>query len=72
MARLCLELLSRNSGEDLKYPGASVGINYYSKAIQYAKELEATGLSREIAAVRAVKEKLFVENGVIYPTRWEV
>ena len=71
MARLCLELLSRDTAENEIYPGASKG-SRFPEAAQYAKELEATGVSKENAAVRAVKEKLVVPSGFIYPTRWEI
>jgi hypothetical protein len=71
MARLCLELLSRDTAENEIYPGASKGPRF-PEAAQYAKELEATGVSKENAAVRAVKEKLIAPSGFIYPSRWEV
>ena len=72
IARLCLEVLCRDSSEGkLKYPGASSALNVFSVAIQYARELEAAGVSKDNAAVRAVKEKLFIANGLKYPTRWE-
>ena len=44
----------------------------FSETYEYAKELEVTGNSKESAATKAVKEKLFVPNGVFYPTRWEL
>lgn len=71
IARLCLELLSRETAENETYPGISKGPRF-PEAAEYAKELEATGISKENAAVRAVKEKLFVPSGAIYPTRWEI
>ena len=75
IARLCLEVISRGVNgpgpNELKYPGATVAPNIFEEVAQYAKELETTGTSKEVAAVKAVKEKLFVANGVIYPSRWE-
>lgn len=71
IARLCLELLSRETAENEIYPGASKGPRF-SEAVEYAKEIESNGVSIENAAVRAVKEKLFVPSGAIYPTRWEI
>lgn len=73
ISRLCLELLSRNSDSEdqLKYPGATRAINVISETAEYAKELENTGINKESAAVQAVKEKLFVANGIIYPSKWE-
>lgn len=71
IARLCLELLSRETAENEIYPGGSKGPRF-PEAVEYAKELEGGGISKENAAVRAVKEKLFVPSGVIYPTRWEI
>lgn len=71
IARLCLELLSRNTAENEIYPGASKGPRF-PEAVEYAKELLSAGVSKENAAVRAVKEKLFVPSGTIYPTRWEI
>ncbi len=71
IARLCLELLSRETTDDEIYPGESKGPRF-PEAVEYAKELEGGGVSKDNAAVRAVKEKLFVPSGVIYSTRWEV
>jgi hypothetical protein len=71
IARLCLELLSRETAENEIYPGASKGLRF-PEAVEYAKELESSGVSKENAAVRAVKEKLFVPSGAIYPIRWEI
>lgn len=71
IARLCLELLSREAAENEIYPGESKGPRF-PEAVEYAKELAAGGVSKENAAVRAVKEKLFVPSGVVYPTRWEI
>lgn len=78
VARLCMEVVSRGAGDggpnnqELKYPGATTALNVFSETYEYAKELETTGNSKENAATKAVKEKLFVPNGVFYPTRWEV
>lgn len=78
IARLCMEVVSRGAGDggpnnqELKYPSATTALNVFSETYSYAKELEATGNSKESAATKAVKEKLFVPNGVFYPTRWEV
>jgi len=77
IARLCMEIVSRGAGDggqnnqDLKYPGATTAINVFSETYEYAKELEAAGNNKENAATKAVKEKLFVPNGVFYPTLWE-
>jgi hypothetical protein len=78
LARLCMEVVSRGASDggpnnqELKYPGATTALNVFSETYEYAKELGATGNSKENAATEAVKEKLFVPNGVFYPTRWEV
>jgi hypothetical protein len=78
LARLCLEVVSRGASDggpnnqELKYPGATAAINVFSETYEYAKELEAAGSSKESAATKAVKEKLFVPSGVFYPTRWEL
>ncbi len=71
IARLCMELLSRESAENELYFGENKGPKF-PEATEYAKELEAAGVSKENAAVRAVKEKLFAPSGAIYPTRWEI
>ncbi|WP_138512147.1 hypothetical protein [Rhodoferax bucti] len=77
IARLCMEVVSRGGGDggstnqEHKYPGATAAINVFSETYAYAKELEASGTSKESAAIKAVKEKLFLPNGVLYPTRWE-
>lgn len=75
ISRLCLEVVSRGikgpRPDEPKYPGATVAPNIFEEVVEYAKELEATGVSKDVAAVRSVKEKLFVANGVIYPSRWE-
>ena len=70
IARLCLELLSRETTEDELYPGESKGPRF-PEVVEYAKEIESNGVSKENAAVRAVKEKLFVPSGAIYMTPWE-
>lgn len=62
LERLCVEVVSRD-GED--------GLVFYETA-QYAKELESSGITKEKAAVRAVKEKLFDKSGVFYPSSWEI
>jgi hypothetical protein len=73
IATLCLEVLSRGAGDrEPKYPGATVSLNIFAEVAQYAKELACTGVGNDNAAVRAVKEKLFLANGVNYLTRWEV
>lgn len=72
IGRLCLELLSREPADDaLKYPGASEAPNIFGEAAEYAKELVFSGVGSENAAVRAVKEKLFIPSGVSYPSNWE-
>ena len=70
MAHLCLEVISRGSTGSV-YPGASKTLNPFSELIEYANELEATGYSRENAAIHAVKENLFLANGVVYTANWE-
>jgi hypothetical protein len=78
IARLCLEVISRGTtdgganNQELKYPGATTAPNVFAEVSEYARELEAAGNTTENAATKAVKEKLFVPNGVFYPTRWEV
>lgn len=77
IARLCMEVVSRGASDggpnnqDLKYPGATTAPNVFLETYEYAKELEASGNSKENAATKAVKEKLFVPNGVLFPSRWE-
>ena len=72
IGRLCLEVLSRDSVDTgPTYPGASKTIGIFSEASDCAKELEASGVQRENAAIRAVKEKLFVQSGVVYLSSWE-
>lgn len=77
IARLCVEVISRGAtdggpnNQELKYPGATTALNVFSEVYEYTKELEAAGNSKEGSATKAVKEKLFVPNGVFYPTRWE-
>ena len=72
ISQLCAELLSlsRNSSQEL-YPGASDTLDMFEEAREYAKDIEGSGVSKEVSIVRAVKEKLFRENGYIYPTSWE-
>ena len=78
VAHLCMEVVSRGATDDdpnnqkLKYPGATIALNVFSEVCEYAKELEAAGNSKEHSAVKSVKERLFVANGVLYPARWEV
>lgn len=74
IAKLCMEAISRADRDDgPKYPGATRSINAFTEAAEYSKELEAKGASKENAAVRAVKEKMFIPNvGPMYPTRWEI
>ena len=73
IARLCLEVVSRadNDQDQLKYPGATKSINPFADAADYAATLSKSGLSNENAAVRAVKERLFAENGAHYFSSWE-
>lgn len=78
LPRLCMEVVSRGAGDggsnnqELKYPGATAALNVFSETCEYAKELEAAGTNKERAATKAVKEKLYVPNGVFYPTSWEM
>lgn len=77
IARLCMEVVSRGAtdggpgNQELKYPGATTALNVFLETYEYAKELEVAGNSKENSAIKSVKEKLFVANGVFYPTRWE-
>jgi hypothetical protein len=70
IAQLCMEVVSR--ADNPNYSDASQSINPFSDAAEYAKELEGNGVGKENAAVRAVKEKMFVSSGIVYRTRWEV
>ena len=73
IANLCLEVLSRDAGDGKPmYPGATTSLNIFEEATEKAKEIEATGISRENSAVRAVKDILFTQNGAFYPTDWEI
>ncbi len=74
IAYLCMETISRADRDDgPKYPGATRSISPFAEAAEYAKELEAKGVGKANAAVRAVKEKMFIPHaGVNYPTRWEI
>lgn len=78
VAHLCMEVVSRgasNGGpnnQELKYPGATRALNVFSEVYEYATQLEAAGNSKENSAVKSVKERLFVANGVHHSTRWEV
>jgi hypothetical protein len=73
IARLCLEACARADKDDGRpiYPGATRSTNAFTEAADYAKELAASGVSGENAAVRAVKEKMFLPSGAFYPSRWE-
>jgi hypothetical protein len=72
IARLCLEVVSRGSVDGgPKYPGASKALSIFSETVEYAEELEASGIGAKKAAVSAVKEKLFTANGAVYPASWE-
>jgi hypothetical protein len=68
IALLCLELLSR---KQRGYVTEEEGLTF-PEAAKYAQELEATGVSRENAAVRAVKEKLVATSGYSYSSSWEI
>lgn len=73
MDRLCLEVLSRGSvHKQEKFRTTISAPHVFSAAVQYAKELEESGVSKQDAAVRAVQEKLFIANGVQYLTRWDI
>jgi hypothetical protein len=73
IAQLCMEAIARADRDDgPKYPGATRSINPFSEAAEYAKELEGKGVSKSNAAVQAVKEKMFVPSGAVFPTRWEL
>lgn len=74
IAELCSEVIARglsgNSDGPL-YPGATKSINVFEETSEYSKSLESQGLSKDVAAVRAVKEILFKGNGVQYIAEWE-
>lgn len=76
IARLCIEVISRGAtdggpnNQELKYPGATSAPNVFAEVYEYSKELEAAGNTKENSAVKSVKEKLFVANGVLYSARW--
>lgn len=73
IAKLCIEAIARASRDNgPAYPGATRSINPFAEAAEYSKELEANGVSKEAAAVRAIKEKMFIPTlGQRYPTSWE-
>ena len=77
IARLCLEVVARGAGDggpgnqELKYPGATIAPNVFLNTFEFAKNLDLEANSKEVAATRAVKKVLFVQNGVHYPTSWE-
>ncbi|TYC55266.1 hypothetical protein ETQ85_14725 [Zoogloea oleivorans] len=73
IAQLCLEACARADRDDGRpmYLGATRSTNAFTEAADYAKELAAKGVSGENAAVRAVKEKMFIPSGVIYSSHWE-
>ncbi len=73
IANLCLQIVSRdNSNGEPMYPGAITTLNIFEETTEKAKEIEATGVSRENSAVRAVKDILFTNNGVLYAADWEL
>ncbi|MEQ6289639.1 hypothetical protein ACFPAG_03335 [Vogesella sp. GCM10023246] len=73
IAQLCLEACARADRDDGSpmYPGETRPTNAFTEASDYAKELVVKGVSSENAAVRAIKEKMFIPSGAIYPSRWE-
>ena len=74
IANLCVEVISRglsDSSEGPVYPGATKPINVFEETSEYYKSLKSQGLSKETAAVRAVKEIIFKGNGVQYIADWE-
>lgn len=74
IAKLCIEAISRaNKDDSLKYPGATKSISLFYESFEYSKELETKGISKKNAAVRAIKEKIFIPSlGERYPSRWEI
>lgn len=62
IAQLCREVVSRDCAEG----------QIFFEVAQYAKELESSGVPPDKAVVRAVKEKLFNANGVVYSASWEI
>lgn len=60
IARLCLEVVSRGDVQSV-----------FTETLQKYRQYEVGGLDKENAALRAVKEVLFVPNGLFYPTSWE-
>lgn len=72
---LFLEVISRGNKDDdvaPKYPEATKSLNVFSETAENASELENTNISRNNAAVRAIKEKLFATNGASYISNWEI
>jgi hypothetical protein len=57
---LCLEILSRDTNEG----------QIFFEIAQKAKEIESSGVGKEVAAVQAVKEILSSANGDVFPTSW--
>jgi hypothetical protein len=74
LSDLCLEVISRGEADDgqgARYPGATKSINVFEETAEYCNNIILQGLSKEAAAIRAVKEKLFAENGAQYIADWE-
>ena len=73
LADLCIEVIARGETDDggLKYPGATKSINVFEETAEFCNTLVGEDVTKRVAAVRAVKEKLFVENGVQYLADWE-
>ena len=61
IARLCLEVVSRGQAEG----------SVFNDAAMKAKELEASGISAEKAAVQVVRKDLFAASGATYIASWE-
>lgn len=72
IADLCIEIIARGEAEDasLKYPGATKSINVFEDTAQFCNSLVEEDIPKRVAAVRAVRKKLYVENGVNYLAEW--
>ena len=67
IAKLCLEAISRADKNTTHVA------NPFTAASAYSKELETQGVTKQNAAVRAVKEKMVIPAvGDIYRSNWEI
>lgn len=72
IADLCIEVISRGEVGDgsHRYPGATKSINVFEETAELYNRLIEEGVLKRTAATRAVREKLYVENGVNYLAEW--